>query len=77
MKIGVNSLRTINKYYHEIRRKSQNLILYERNFDDDAIYFINARILLNVRDECYTYTRETIEHTITHSEDYKWFRLRK
>lgn len=71
MKRGVMSLRKINKYYHEIRRKSQNLILYER-FDNDSIY-----ILLNVRDECYTYTWETIDYTIIHSEEYTWFRLRK
>lgn len=70
MKRGVMSLR-INEYYHEIRRKSQNLILYER-FDNDGI-----NILLNVRYECYTYTWETIEYTITHSEEYTWFRLRK
>lgn len=65
------SLRTINKFYHEIRRKSQNLILYEC-FDNDGVY-----ILLNVRDECYTYTCETIEYTIAYSEEFIWFRLKK
>ena len=72
MKIGLKSLKSINKFYHEIRRMSQNLILYEHNFDDEDVY-----ILLNVRDECYTYTCETIEYTITHSEEFTWFRLRK
>ena len=72
MKKGLKSLRTINKFYHEINRKSSNLILYEHNLDDE-----DARILVNMRDECYTYTWETIDYTITHSEDYTWFRLRK
>lgn len=71
MKRGVMSLKRINKLYHEIRRKSQNLILYERSFDDDGIY-----LLLNVRDGCYTYTYETIDYTITHSEEFNWFSLR-
>lgn len=69
---GLKSLRTINKFYYEIGRMSQNLILYENKFDDE-----DAHILLNVRDECYTYTRDTIEYTITNSEKYTWFRLRK
>lgn len=72
MKRGVMSLKRINKLYHEIRRTSQNLILYERSFDDDGIH-----LLLNVRDECYTYTCETIEYTITHLEEFNWFSLRK
>lgn len=72
MKRGVMSLKRINKLYHEIRRTSQNLILYKRSFDDDGIH-----LLLNVRDECYTYTCETIEYTITHSEEFNWFSLRK
>lgn len=73
MKTGLKSLRTINKFYHEINRKSSNLILYEHNFDGDE----DAFILVNMRDECYTYTWETIDYTITNSEDYIWFRLRK
>lgn len=73
MKKGLKSLRTINKFYHEINRKSSNLILYEHNFDGDE----DAFILVNMRDECYTYTWETIDYTITNSEDYTWFRLRK
>ena len=72
MKKGLKSLRTINKFYHEIKRKSSNLILYEHNFDDE-----DAFILVNVRDECYTYTWQTIDYTIINSEDYTWFRLRK
>lgn len=72
MKRGLMSLRMINKFYYEIRRMSQNLILYENNFDDE-----DAHILLNVRDECYTYTWDTIEYTIINSEKYTWFRLRK
>ena len=72
MKRGLKSLRMINKFYHEIRRMSQNLILYENNFDEE-----DACILLNVRDECYTYTWDNIEYTITNSEKYTWFRLRK
>lgn len=72
MKRGLMSLRRINKYYHEITRMSQNLILYEYNFSDEE-----AHILLNVRDECYAYTYDTIEYTITNSEAYTWFRLRK
>ena len=70
---GLKSLRTINEFYHEINRKSSNLILYEHNFDGDE----DAFILVNMRDECYTYTWETIDYTITNSEDYTWFRLRK
>ena len=72
MNRGVMSLKRINELYHEIRRKSQNLILYERSFDVDGIH-----LLLNVRDGCYTYTCETIDYTITHSEQFKWFSLRK
>lgn len=73
MKKGLKSLRTINEFYHEINRKSSNLILFEHNFDDEE----DAFILVNMRDECYTYTWETIDYTITNSEDYTWFRLRK
>ena len=72
MEIGLMSLRMINKYYHEIRRMSQNLILYENKFDDE-----DECILLNVRDGRYTYTRDTIEYTIINSEKYTWYRLRK
>lgn len=70
MKIGLMSLRMINKYYHEIRRMSQNLILYANKFDDE-----DECILLNVIDGCYTYTSDTIEYTISHSEEYTWYRL--
>lgn len=73
MKKGLKSLRMINKFYHEINRKSSNLILYEHNFDGDE----DAYILVNMRDECYTYTWETIDYTIIHPEKYTWFRLRK
>ena len=72
MNRGVMSLKRINELYHEIRRKSQNLILYERSCYDDGIH-----LLLNVRDKCYTYTCETIDYTITHSEQFKWFSLIK
>lgn len=73
MKKGLKSLRTINKFYHEIDRMSANLILYENNLDGDE----DVGILVNMRDECYTYTWETIDYTIQHPEDYTWFRLRK
>ena len=72
MKIGLMSLRMINKYYREIRRKSQNLILYANKFDDE-----DECILLNVRDGLYTYTSDTIEYTIINSEEYTWYRLIK
>lgn len=73
MKIGNKSLKSINKYYHEIDRTSSNLILYEHNLDGDE----DPCILVNMRDECYTYTWETIDYTITHSEEYTWFRFKK
>lgn len=73
MKRGNESLKSIKKYYHEIDRKSSNLILYEHNLDGDEDVFI----LVNMRDECYTYTRETIDYTITNPEYFTWFRLRK
>lgn len=71
MKRGLKSLKLINKFYHEINRKSSNLILFEHNFMADE----NAYILVNLRDDCYTYTWESIDYTIEHSEDYKWFKL--
>lgn len=64
MKRGLKSLKSINKFYHEINRKSSNLILFEHNLMGDE----NAYILVNLRDDCYT---------IEHSEDYKWFKLVK
>ena len=73
MEKGLKSLRKINKFYHEIDRKSSNLILYEHDFYGDMCTFI----LVNMIDECCTYTWETIDYTITHSEDYTWFRLIK
>ena len=73
MKRGLKSLKTINKFYHEINRKSSNLILFEHNLMADE----NAHILVNLRYECYTYTWESIDYTIEHSEDYKWFKLAK
>lgn len=73
MKRGLKSLKLINEFYHEINRKSSNLILFEHNFLADEI----APILVNLRDDCYTYTWESIDYTIEHSEDYTWFRLRK
>lgn len=71
MKRGLKSLKSINKFYHEINRKSSNLILFEHNLMEDE----NAYILVNLRDDCYTYTWESIDYTIEHSEDYKWFKL--
>lgn len=73
MKIGIRSLKSINKFYHEIDRKSSNLILYERNLDGDEAF----HILVNMRDKCYTYTGESIDYTIEHSEEYIWFRFIK
>lgn len=73
MKRGNKSLKSINKFYHEIDRMSENLILYEHNLDGDE----DAGILVNIRDECYTYTWETIDYTIQHSEEYTWFRFKK
>ena len=72
MKRGIKSLKSINKYYHEIDRRSSNLILYEHNFDDEEAY-----ILVNMRDECYTYTLETIDDIFSYPEDHIWFSLRK
>lgn len=73
MKRGNKSLKSINKFYHEIDRMSANLILYEHNLDGDE----DAGILVNMRDECYTYTWETIDYTIQHPEEYTWFRFKK
>lgn len=73
MKRGLKSLKSINKFYHEINRKSSNLILFEHNLMGDE----NACILVNLRDDCYTYTWESIDYTIEHSEEYKWFKLAK
>ena len=73
MKIGIRSLKFINKFYHEIDRMSSNLILYEHNLDGDE----DVHILVNMRDKCYTYTWESIDYTIEHSEEYTWFRFIK
>lgn len=72
MKRGNKSLKSINKFYHEIDRKSSNLILYEHNLRP----YLEPNILVNIRDKCYTYTWKTIDFTIDHSEEYIWFRLK-
>lgn len=70
MKRGNKSLKSINKFYHEIDSKG-SFILYEHNLDGDEY----AHILVDMLGNCYTYTWEPIDYTLNNPEEYTWFKL--
>lgn len=69
MKRGLKSLKTINKYYHQIK-SCDGFTLYEHNLEgDDCAY-----IVVNEDDNCYTYTWDDLETVISNRNDYTWFK---
>lgn len=71
MKRGLKSLKLINSFLSRNQQKKFKFNIVWKWFLADE----NAYILVNLRDYCYTYTSESIDYTIEHSDDYKWFKL--
>lgn len=67
MKRGCKSFESIQKWYHEIDRIDE-YVLFEHNLDDEEAY-----IIVDTIRNCYTYTFESISHTVDKSGE--WFRF--